>query len=117
MLKIIDSLKEEFVGKIEISDCDKNGKQYVNTRWVYPSNKERYANVLIEIWWKPRKNRVDFVFNRDLLTPSENIEAVLDGNHRAGNTNRGLLERYDMSEQELKEFVLDKIEKYCDLSE
>ena len=111
MLRIVDSLKDEFP-QIGIVDEDKNGKQYVNTRWLFPKDRDRYSNVFIEIWGRPKADRIDFILPRTIMTPEENREAVLDGNRRLGNTKRGMLPRNGMTEQELYDFVKNKIEKY-----
>lgn len=112
MIEILDILKEEF-SLVEISNADKNGKKYVNTRWFYPQKSDRFHNVFIEVWDHPRVRRVDVVLYRELMTPVENALATLDGNDRI-NVNRGKLELHNISSQDLYDFIRAKVKLYCD---
>jgi len=111
MIEVLDKLTDAFP-LIIISDEDKNGKQYKNTRWLFLKNKERYHNVFIEVWEHPKKGTVDVVLYRDLMTPDENAIAEINENDRV-NRNRGKLTFYGFDGNRLLDYIKHKVDMYC----
>jgi len=115
VIEILDTLVEKFP-QIIISNEDKNGKAYKNTRWFFPKDKERYHNVFIEVWDHPQKKVVDVVLYRYMMTPIENALAEFDGNDR-DNSKRGKLILHDIDGKDLFDFISAKVDKYCSNSD
>ncbi len=103
-------LKSEY-DNLEITNVNARGSVDKRVVYIYEKGKERRSNVFLEIWHMKRTNSLEFVIWKDLLTPSEVVE--VDRYDQQSNGKRGTLCRDNWSQEELIQFVRNKINIYC----
>ena len=108
LLKKIECLIKEYEA-LEITNIDATGVKQERAVYFFDKRYSRRGNVFLELWQNEQKEMYSFIFNRELLTPQENNE--VDQNRRP-TANRGSLYRYNMSVQDMIEFIRSKLDLY-----
>lgn len=108
LLSIIKPLALEYA-EIEMTNFDQTGVKQRRAVYFYEKRLPRRGNVFLEVWYNVRPQKLEFVFSKLLLTPSEIAETNLN---RRPTANRGILVRENMSEDELISFVRNKLDLY-----